>query len=192
MRQEVVKMLWLQNYKIFFYIIPFFVFLILSLLFVFQLISKHDPYQIQSVLIGKKFPEVQLPPLIQGEEGLESKKLNGQVFLINIFASWCVPCLAEHEILMSLKKEGILIKGISYKDNINDSIAFIEKNGNPYDSIGIDNDGRFGIELGMYGIPETFLLDSKGIIRYRHAGQITESLLQKELMPLINKLKLEN
>ena len=181
-----------QNRKVFFYITPFLILLTLSVLFVFQLISKHDPYQIKSVLIGKKFPETNLPPLIQGKDGLDSRKLNGKIFLINIFASWCAPCLAEHEILMRLKKEGILIKGISYKDAAKDSIAFIEKNGNPYDRIGIESDGRFGIELGMYGIPETFVLDSNSIIRYRHAGQITDTLLQKELMPLINKLKLEN
>ena len=185
-------MSWQLNRKIFLYIIPFLVLLILGVLFMFQLITKHDPYQIQSVLIGKQFPEVNLPPLMQGKDGLDSRKLKGKIFLINIFASWCAPCIAEHKILMRLKKEGILIKGISYKDDINDSIAFIEENGNPYDSIGVDGDGRFGLELGMYGIPETFVLDYKSIIRYRHAGQITDDLLEKELMPLIKKLKYEN
>ncbi|MGE0714684.1 MAG: DsbE family thiol:disulfide interchange protein [Alphaproteobacteria bacterium] len=132
-----------------------------------------DPRTVPSALIDKPAPAFDLPALGDIAPGLKTADLGGEPVLVNVFASWCVPCRAEHPILMRLAAEkGIPVYGIAYKDKPADSLRFLGQLGNPYRRIGVDADGRAGIEWGVYGVPETYLVDKAGRIRHRHVGAI--------------------
>ena len=142
-----------------------------------------------SPLIDKPAPDFSLPPLAAGGAGFSTADLNGKVSLVNVFASWCVPCRAEHPVLNALAKStDVPIYGINYKDKPEAARAWIAELGNPYARVGAD-DGRVGIEWGVYGVPETFVVDREGRIRYKHVGPLTRDALDQKILPLIAKLE---
>ncbi len=150
-----------------------------------------NPREIPSVLIDKQVPEFTLPPVKGGELGLASADLKaGEPTMVNVFASWCVPCRAEHPFLMALADEGaIAIHGLNYKDKPDQARGFLDELGDPYQRTGDDRDGRVGIDWGVYGVPETFIVDGQGRIRLKHIGPITERAMEEQIRPLIKQLR---
>ena len=172
-------------------LIPVTLFLILIGFFVYrlELIDRGDmPNLIPSVMIGKPVPDFILPSLFSDKPPVTSAYLKGKVTLVDIFASWCVPCRAEHPFLSDIKKAGITVVGINYKDKTEDARAWLEKMGNPYDAIAADRDGRIAIDFGSYGVPETYLIDKNGIIRFKQTGPLTPADIQNTLLPLAREL----
>ena len=141
-----------------------------------------DPGTLPSALIDRSAPEFELPAL-EGDDGFSTADLKGQVSLVNVFASWCVPCRVEHPLLMRLAESGVPIYGINYKDPPDQAKAWLEELGDPFQKIGTDRDGRVGIEWGVYGVPETFVIDAEGRIRYKHVGPIQPRDLDNILLP---------
>jgi cytochrome c biogenesis protein CcmG/thiol:disulfide interchange protein DsbE len=141
---------------------------------------------VASTLIGKPMPEFQLPPALPGRPGLDSKAIaNGQPHLVNIFASWCAPCRVEAPQLAALARAGVPIEGISVRDTTEALQGFLAENGDPYQRIGADDDGKVQLALGSSGVPETYVIDGRGVIRYQHIGEI-----RPEHIPmLLDKLK---
>jgi cytochrome c biogenesis protein CcmG, thiol:disulfide interchange protein DsbE len=152
--------------------VPLFVFALFAGLFIHGL-NKPEGRIIASHMIGKPMPAFDLPPASSSQPGLKLDDLkDGKPRLVNIFASWCVPCAAEAPQLMALKQAGIAIEGVAIRDARADVDAFLARNGNPYDRIGLDARSSVQFALGSSGVPETFLVDGKGIIRYQHVGDI--------------------
>lgn len=149
-----------------------------------------DPRDIPSALIDKPAPEFSLPPLPGHKEGLSNATLKGDITLVNVFASWCIPCKAEHPIITRLAREqGVTVRGINHKDKAEDAIAWLNRNGDPYASIGVDLDGRVSIDWGVYGVPETFLLDRQGRIRFKHVGPLTPQVVEEQILPMVKHLR---
>jgi cytochrome c biogenesis protein CcmG/thiol:disulfide interchange protein DsbE len=146
-----------------------------------------DPSTLPSALIDRQAPAFELPGL-EGRDGLSSDDLKGRVVLVNVFASWCVPCRVEHPVLMRLAEEGVPIFGINYKDPPDQAAAWLAELGNPFEKIGADRNGRVGIEWGVYGVPETFVIDAEGRIRYRFVGPIQARDLDRTLRPMLAEL----
>ena len=169
------------------FVVPLLLFGGLALLFATQL--GHDPKIVPSALIDREVPEFDLPPLKADKGGLSTADLKGRVALVNIFASWCIPCRAEHPILMDLsKRDDIAIYGINYKNKPEEAKAWLAELGDPYDRIGVDRNGRAGIEWGVYGVPETFVVDRDGRIRYKVVGPLTPREVKDTVLPLIREL----
>jgi len=142
-----------------------------------------------SPLIDKPAPRFALPPLEPGRGGFASADLRGHVSLVNAFASWCAPCREEHPALAALARSGrVPLYGIDYKDPPDAARAWIAALGDPYGRIGADDDGRVAIDWGVYGVPETFLVDRTGRIRYKHVGPLTEADIKSEILPLVAQL----
>ncbi len=168
--------------------IPLLVFLAMAVVFGIGLTL--NPRDVPSPLIGKPVPVFNLPAVKGRTQGLSSADLAGQVSLVNVFASWCVACREEHPILMQLGKQGIVpIHGLNYKDRPEDAQAWLDELGDPYTRTGADISGRVAIDWGVYGVPETFVIDRKGRIAYKQIGPITPEVLRDKLMPLIRKLQ---
>jgi cytochrome c biogenesis protein CcmG, thiol:disulfide interchange protein DsbE len=146
-----------------------------------------DPGTLPSALLDRPVPAFELPAL-EGGDGLSSADLKGRVSLVNVFASWCVPCRIEHPVLMRLAQEGVPIFGINYKDPPDQAQAWLAELGNPFEKIGADRNGRVGIEWGVYGVPETFVVDAEGRIRHRHVGPIQARDLERTLLPILAEL----
>jgi len=146
-----------------------------------------DPGTLPSALLDQPVPSFELPGL-DGGDGLSSDDLKGRVSLVNVFASWCVPCRVEHPVLMRLAEEGVPIYGINYKDPPDQAKAWLAELGDPFEKIGADRDGRVGIEWGVYGVPETFVVDADGRIRHRHVGPIQARDLEGTLLPILAEL----
>lgn len=170
------------------YILPLLAFAAVAVWFAVGL--TRDPNRIPSALIDQPMPEFKLPPLAQLDvPGLATTEVKGQVALVNVFASWCVPCRAEQPILMRLARDnGVKLYGIDYKDDAKEGAAFLKEFGNPYAAIGVDADGRVGIDWGVYGVPETFVVDREGRIRYKQVGPITPDALNRTILPLVAQL----
>ena len=148
-----------------------------------------DSGLLPSPLIDQPAPDFALPPLPGGERGFSSADLAGHVSLVNFFASWCVPCRAEHAVLSALaQSKRVAIYGIDYKDKADVALAWIAELGNPYTVIGADN-GRVGIDWGVYGVPETFIVDQGGRIRYKHVGPLTQADVARTILPLVARLE---
>ena len=149
----------------------------------------HDPKTIPSMLIDRKVPDFKLPPLLSGQPALDSTMLpNRGLVLINVFSSWCSGCRLEHPYLMEKTKDKrFLLVGLNWKDNPENARNFIATYGNPFAEIGSDPTGRVGIDLGVTGVPETFVLDSKGRVRLRVPGPMTPEIWKIEIEPLIEK-----
>lgn len=149
---------------------------LVALVAVFALNMNRDPSLVRSVLLNKPAPSITLPAVAGvGVDGLDQSMLSGQVSVVNVFASWCVPCRAEHPFLEALKQEtGARFLGINQKDVPDNAAKFLAELGNPYDAIGADSDGRVSIDWGVYGVPETFVVNAKGTITYKHVGPIDE------------------
>jgi cytochrome c biogenesis protein CcmG/thiol:disulfide interchange protein DsbE len=149
-----------------------------------------DPDRIPSALVGKPVPTFSLPPVPGRMLGLSSGDLHGEVSLVNVFASWCVACREEHPLLMRLSRENVVpIHGIDYKDEPEDGARWLGAMGDPYTRTGADRDGRVGIEWGVYGVPETFVVGADGVIAYKHIGGLTEDSLNQIILPLIERLR---
>lgn len=175
-------------------LIPLLAFIGLAILFAFSLHSG-DPSRIPSPLIGKPAPKTDLPPVpglrVDGEQlpGFDSADLsNGTVHVVNVWASWCAPCRVEHEYLMQLRelRPGAALYGINYKDTPEDAARFISQLGNPFDAVGEDQRGRAGVEWGVTGVPETFVVDGDGTIIHKLTGPIDAENLESELLPAID------
>jgi len=148
-----------------------------------------DPRTIPSAMIDKPAPAFSLPPLKPEKPGLAQADLAGKVTLVNFFASWCVPCRAEHPLLMDLQKQDRLaIVGVNYKDKPEDALAWLQRLGDPYGRIGKDADGRAAIDFGVYGVPETYLIDAKGSIRFKQVGPLTPEVIEKTVLPMAAEL----
>lgn len=147
-----------------------------------------DTNALPSPLLDKAAPQFSLPPLAEGQPGFSSADLKGHVSLVNAFASWCAPCREEHPALEALARSGrVAIFGIDYKDKPAAARAWIDALGNPYRRIGAD-DGRVAIDWGVYGVPETFLVDAAGRVRYKHVGPLTAADIDKTILPLVARL----
>jgi cytochrome c biogenesis protein CcmG/thiol:disulfide interchange protein DsbE len=148
-----------------------------------------DPGQLPSALIDQPVPAFELPP-IDGRDGpgFSSADLAGRVSLVNVFASWCVPCRVEHPLLMALADEGVAIYGIDYKDPADKAAGWLAEFGDPYRAIGADQDGRVAIDWGVYGVPETFVVDAEGRIRHRHVGPLQPRDIEETIKPLLAEL----
>lgn len=172
------------------FLLPLLVLLVLGGWFAVSLFSGRNPAALPSALIDKPLPAFSLPALPGRAEGLANTDLGGRPMLLNVFASWCVPCLAEHPVLMRLgREEGIPIMAINYKEKVpEDGPAWLQRNGDPFTRVGADPEGRVAIDLGVYGVPETFVIDKAGRIRYRHAGPLTPQIVDSEIKPLLEDL----
>ncbi len=165
--------------------------LLAALIAVFAVSLDRDPGLVRSVLIDKPVPPTTLPPLEgSGTPGLDSSMFEGEVTVVNVFASWCVPCRDEHPLLLEIKERtGVKLAGINQKDAPENALAFLRELGNPYDAIGVDANGRASIDWGVYGVPETFVVNAAGIITYKHIGPITPQSLTDEVLPAIDRAK---
>jgi cytochrome c biogenesis protein CcmG, thiol:disulfide interchange protein DsbE len=149
-----------------------------------------NPREVPSPLIGKPAPAFELARLHQPERKLGPADLKGQVWLLNVWASWCVSCRIEHPLLVELGKQKLVpIVGLNYKDKPDEGIAWLKQHGNPYDVSVVDRDGRVGIDWGVYGVPETFVVDKAGVIRLKHIGPIDAAALEKRILPLVRELQ---
>jgi cytochrome c biogenesis protein CcmG, thiol:disulfide interchange protein DsbE len=168
-------------------LLPLVVFVALAAVFLIRLEAGGDPDAIPSALVGKPAPPFDLPPLEgTGLPGLATADLKGQVTVVNVFASWCGPCRLEHPQLIELAKDDrIRLVGINYKDVTANAVGFLDELGNPYAAIGVDSNGRAAIDWGVYGVPETFIVDADGIIRHKQIGPIDEAVLQSTILPAI-------
>jgi cytochrome c biogenesis protein CcmG/thiol:disulfide interchange protein DsbE len=149
-----------------------------------------DPQEIPSPLIGKQAPAFELPQLVDPQKSFSPESMKGQAWILNVWASWCVACREEHPVLVELGKLGIApIIGLDYKDKREDAMAMLARQGNPYLFSAFDANGRVGIDYGVYGVPETYVIDKTGVIRFKHVGPITMELLNKRIIPLLGELK---
>jgi len=148
-----------------------------------------DPREVPSPLIGKPAPAFELPLLQQPDKSFSEKDMLGTVWVMNVWASWCPPCLVEHPVVSELARSGIApVVGLNYKDAREDALPWLKRNGDPFKIIAFDAAGRIAIDYGVYGVPETYVIDRKGIIRYKRVGPLTPEIIQKKLRPLIEEL----
>jgi len=175
-----------RRMRVFLALIPLVLFVALSAVFFKQLKSDTNPSELPSPLLGKAAPEFSMPALKglvrDGKQipGLKTADFNGKVTVVNVWASWCVPCRAEHPIIMELGKDKrLLLAGINYKDKPKNAMRFLGQLGNPFDAVGVDQKGRAAIDWGVYGIPETFIIGRDATIRYKHVGPLDPRSLKK-------------
>lgn len=149
-----------------------------------------DPRKLPSTLIGRPVPTFSLPPVQGRTLGLSTSDLRGEVSLVNFFASWCVACRAEHPLLLAMAQSAaVAIHGINYKDAPADAARWLDMLGDPYACTGADRDGRVGIEWGLYGVPETYVVSADGRVMHKHAGPLTEQVRDATILPLIERLR---
>jgi len=149
-----------------------------------------DPREVPSPLIGKPAPDFSLARLHQPQMRLTNQDMRGQVWLLNVWASWCVSCRVEHPLLLDLARANVVpVIGLAYKDKPTDGLAWLTSNGDPYKMSIVDLDGRVGIDFGVYGVPETFVIDKSGVIRYKQIGPLTEDALKQTILPLVRELQ---
>ena len=170
------------------YLVPLAIFALL-VAFLYRGLSL-DPKLVPSPLVGKPMPTFTLTRLDNPAVTISDADFRGKVTLLNVWATWCVSCRREHETLVELAKTGqVEIYGLNYKDNREDANRYLAQLGNPYVANAFDNDGRVGIDWGVYGAPETFVIDREGIIRHKHIGPLTTDIINDEILPLVAKLK---
>jgi cytochrome c biogenesis protein CcmG, thiol:disulfide interchange protein DsbE len=169
------------------YLIPLAVFVLMAGFLAVGL--KLNPREVPSPLVGKPAPTFELPQLREPGTKLTVAQMKGQVWVLNVFASWCTPCLAEHPYVTQLAKQGVKVVGLNYKDKPQDATNWLRKHGDPYAAIVVDADGRAGIDWGVYGVPETFVIDKQGVIRHKQIGPITPQALREEILPALAKLQ---
>lgn len=146
-----------------------------------------NPREIPSPLIGKPVPAFELPALQEGQPALTAAALRGRVTVLNVWASWCGPCIEEHPLLVDLARRhpGLNLVGLNYKDDPAQARAWLMKWKDPFTAIGADTKGRAGLDLGVYGVPETFVVDAQGVIRFKHVGPLTAEVLRQKIEPLL-------
>ena len=158
-------------------IFPSIIFFFILLVFFYLLIIDRDPTELPSVLIEKKVPRFEAESLLDDKKFISTEEFANKTVIVNFFATWCKPCREEHPYIKRLSNtKGIKIIGINYKDNPQRTIKWLKELGNPYSNIAIDSNGQIGIDWGVYGLPETFIVNAKGIIKYRHVGPITKKI----------------
>ena len=149
-----------------------------------------NPREVPSVLIGKPAPAFTLPQLEQPQSTIAQKDMLGKVWMLNVWASWCVACREEHPTLVEFAKTGLVpVIGLNYKDERAEGLRWLARYGNPYRLSIYDYEGRVGIDYGVYGVPETFVIDKRGIIRYKRIGVVTPELLRDKIVPLVRELE---
>jgi cytochrome c biogenesis protein CcmG/thiol:disulfide interchange protein DsbE len=151
-----------------------------------------DPSILPSMLIGKPVPAFNLPPVRPGDQGFSRADLGGEPVLLNYYASWCVPCRVEQPVLMRLRAEGVSIHGVDWKEAPAEGAQWLAQHGDPYIRVGNDQSGRTGIDMGVSGVPETFVVDKQGRVRYRHVGALTSEDWATKIAPLMQRLKAES
>jgi len=170
-------------------IIPFVLFLLVLSTFFYLLIIERNPLELPSNLLNKNVPNFETESLLKNKNFISSKEFGNEIMLVNFFATWCKPCRDEHIYIKRFSnEEGIRVIGINYKDNADNTIEWLKNLGNPYSDIPLDKKGKIAIDWGVYGIPETFIVNSKGIIKYRHVGPITKKIYKK-INLLIKKIE---
>ncbi len=173
------------------YLLPLGIFLVLAAFLAVGL--KLDPREVPSPFIGKPAPNIDLPRLYSDNERVTSEQLKGKVWMLNVWASWCVACRSEHVLLLEFASgSDIPLIGLNYKDAEADAKRWLTELGNPYSTIAVDRDGDTGIEWGVYGVPETFVMDRKGIVRYKQIGPVNGAAMRETILPLIETLKAES
>jgi len=170
------------------FLVPLAIFLVLVAFLAVGLDLK--PREVPSPLIDRPAPAFELARLDDPARAVRLEDLRGQVWLLNVWASWCVACLDEHPVLLEFSRSSpVPIYGLNYKDQREAAIAWLGKHGNPYTASVVDAQGRVGIDYGVYGVPETFVIDREGVIRYKHVGPVTAKVLNEKIVPLIGKLR---
>ena len=158
-------------------IFPSIIFFFILLVFFYLLIIDRDPTELPSALIEKKVPRFEAESLLDDKKFISTEEFGNKTVIVNFFATWCKPCREEHPYIKRLSNiQGIKIIGINYKDNPQRTIKWLKELGNPYSNIAIDSNGQIGIDWGVYGLPETFIVNAEGIIKYRHVGPITKKV----------------
>jgi cytochrome c biogenesis protein CcmG/thiol:disulfide interchange protein DsbE len=153
---------------------------------------RHDPSVLPSMLIGKPLPSFALAPMRPSEQGFTSAELAGEPVMVNVFASWCSVCKEEHPMLMALRSQGVKIVGLDWREDADAGARWLEANGDPYVRAGNDASGRVGIDMGVSGAPETFIVDRQGRVRYRQVGEITPQVWSQTIAPLMAQLRAES
>ena len=149
-----------------------------------------DPHEVPSPLINKAAPAFEVPQLAEPNKTFSPESMKGQVWVLNVWASWCVACREEHPVLVELAKSQMApVIGLDYKDKREDALAMLAKQGNPYVLSAFDGNGRVGIDYGVYGVPETYIIDKAGVIRFKHIGPLTMNLLNEKIYPKLSELK---
>jgi len=171
-------------------LLPAALFAALAAAFYWGLMNSDD--RLPSALIGRAVPEFDLPPIEGRDDGLSSADLQGEVSIVNVWASWCVPCRVEMPLLVELAAQGTVpIHGINYKDAPDAALAFLNETGDPYSRIGADRSGRASIDWGVYGLPETFVIDAQGRIAYKHVGPFDRRSLEQDILPVVRRIQSE-
>ena len=167
--------------------LPIIVIILISSFSFIYLLQKKDPNKPPSALLNENLPEINLVNLFNEQEILSNFDLKEKTILINFFASWCAPCKVEHPLFFDIKKKypRLYLIGINHKDKKEDALKYIGEEGNPYDYIGVDKKGSVGLEFGVFGLPETFLVNSSGIIIYKYLGPLTKKVFENEIEPLL-------
>lgn len=169
--------------------IPLGVFLVISGFFLVGFFLK-DPHELPSALIDQPLPEFELPVLDQAGRTASTETLLGEPFLLNVWATWCPTCRAEHAELERIAEDyGVRIFGVNYKDDPAAAVLWLERYGDPYVFSVVDADGQLGIDLGVYGAPETFVVDARGVIRYKRVGAVDERIWRREIAPVLSRLE---
>ena len=174
----------MQRFKLF---LPLAIFIVLGVVFYSMLSKGYDPQELPSALLGKKVPNFELLDLHTDKQVTE-KDLPKQAYLLNVWATWCISCRVEHPFLNTLKAQGVMIVGLDYKDDKAKALKWLQDLHDPYAMVLFDKQGKVGLDLGVYGAPETFLVDRDGLIHYKHVGVVNEKLWQETLKPLYDKL----
>jgi cytochrome c biogenesis protein CcmG, thiol:disulfide interchange protein DsbE len=170
-------------------LLPLLCFAVLAGIFGMALLRGHNPAILPSALIGKPAPALELPAALKNGKGLTPDALKGSLVAVNIFASWCVTCAGEQPTLLQMKKDGVTVLGIAYKDSRENIAAWLQKHGNPFAAVGLDEQGRAAIDWGVYGVPETYFIDAEGIIRHKHIGALSMKDYIAKLKPLLEGMK---
>ncbi|HEY2629787.1 MAG TPA: DsbE family thiol:disulfide interchange protein [Usitatibacter sp.] len=169
------------------FVIPLGVFVLLAIFLAVGL--TRDPREIPSPFIGKPAPAFQLERLHEPTLSFSPEQMKGKVWMLNVWASWCVSCRVEHPVLVEFsRRNAVPIVGLDYKDKRDDGLNWLQRFGNPYALSAFDADGRVGIDYGVYGAPETFIIDREGVIRYKQIGPITPEALEEKILPLLKSL----
>ena len=170
------------------FLIPLLLFIALVVFLAIGL--NRDPHEVPSPLINKPAPAFEVPQLAESNKNFSPASMKGQVWILNVWASWCVACREEHPVLVELAKSQIApVIGLDYKDKREDAMAMLAKQGNPYTLSAFDGNGRVGIDYGVYGVPETYIIDKAGVIRFKHIGPLTMDLLNQKIYPIVTELR---
>jgi len=169
------------------YLIPLVIFIVLAVFLAIGL--TRDPHELKSVLINKPAPTFRLPQLKAADKMISNEDMRGKVWLLNVWASWCIACREEHPYLLEYAKSGVVpIYGLNYKDRREDALATLDELGDPYTVSAVDLDGRVGIDFGVYGAPETYVIDQGGTIRFKYVGPMMPDVWKEKILPVVQEL----